>query len=485
MRITSNIRRNLISAGLASGGFSTIILSFYYLIFVVFRLRGKLPLNEGTYVPVVPQWAGSWGFFFAAWFLMMASALFVVLMFVGLKRNTYALSMLNKFTTQLLAEPKYQYALIFGLFCCAAVLAIVTGFRHDYVAFTLQWGAILQGKDPWDLDDSIPVNAYGPLFNTIAFIFAIHPLAPKLLFNLAWFGSATYLAKVLLRHYQLSSLTALAVVFSLFLNPFFWLTIAEYGLFDILPAISCLSALVFIYRRRFYWAGLLLGLGVLLKIYPIVLLPFLMIDGRRLNIAPALSCIGTVAMGLLISVGIWGQSTFSPFLFAQARDSKILSIFRFLRGKASPLRLFVDQPNWDAYSVYAIALFVGAVLLLVWVKNLETSLAATVGIVTTLTFYKVGHSQFYTCIFLMMPYWYATSPLPEFRKLKILLPFSLLLAWIAVLQVAYNLFGGMLSHPWFHLREIVGLPTFALACWSVVAALSLGGRSLGSQHPRA
>lgn len=484
MKQNTKTRQNLTLTGLAAGGISTVILSLYYFIFVVLRLRGRLPLNEGNHVPVVPQWAGSWSFFFAAWLLMMASALFVLLIFVGLRRSTYAHGVLDQLTGKLFTQSNYQYALVVGLFCCAAMLAVITGFRHDYVAFTLQWSAILQGEDPWNLDDTIPVNAYGPLFNALALIFAIHPLAPKLFFNLAWFGSATYLAKCFLRRYQHSSLVVLALISSLFLNPFLWLTISEYGLFDILPAISCLSSLAFSYRRQFYWAGLILGIGVLLKIYPIVLLPFLMIDGRRLKIAPALSCIGTIAMGFLISVAIWGQSTFSPFLFAEARDSKILSIFRFLRGKASPLRLFVDQPNWDVYSIYAMTFFVVAVLIFVWVRNLETSLAATVGMVTALTFYKVGHSQFYTCIFLMIPFWYATSQLPEFRKLKILLPFSLLLGWIVVLQVVYNLFGGMLSHPWFHLREIVGLPTFALACWSVVSALSLGDRRFCEQHLR-
>ena len=475
MRNDSSLKLLPLLSGLIVCGFSSFILFFYYLIVVVFRLRNSLPLNVYINVPVLPARAGSWSFFFAAWGIMLLSVLFVVLIFVGLENSPPSKRALRKTINNIAEQPKYQYGLMAALFLCAAALAITTGFRHDYVAFSLQWAAILQGADPWNLDDSIPVNAYGPLFNTLAILFAIHPLAPKLLFCVAWLGSAAYLVKVLSQRYRKSPLVMLAGVFCLFLNPFFWLTISEYGLFDILPAISCLGAIALSSRRRFYWAGFILGIGVLLKFYPIVLLPFLMVESRRLKIAPALSCIGTVGLGFLISVVVWGQSTFSPFLFAHERESKTLSIFMFLRGKISPLRLFVDQPNLDAYSTYAIVLFVGLVLILVWTRKLEISLSAIAGMLTTLAFYKVGHSQFYTSIFLMIPFWYATSRLPEPEKGKILLPFSLLLAWLVVLQLAYNLFGGMLEGPWIHLRDVVGLPTFGLECWSVISAIRYGG----------
>ncbi len=454
-------------------GLNVVVLVIYYFVVVVSRLRNHLPLEPSTNVPVSPEQVNSWSFFFIAWVVIILSLIFMGLLFTYLANNPTAKTNI-KGLIRIIATPTVAAAGLTLLFILIASLAVLTGFRHDYVAYTSQWSAILKGADPWDLGEKIPVNAYGPLFNILALLFAIHLLAPKLLFCLAWLGVSVYLIKVLSRHYREEPLIMLLGIFYMFINPFFWLTIAEYGLFDILPAICCLSAIALNTRRRFYLSGSVLGIGVLLKYYPIVLLPFLMIDGRRLRIFPALSCIGTIVSGLLISIAIWGMSTLSPILFASGRESKLLSIFRFLRGKVSPLNLFIDNPNLDTYSTYTIVLFVALAFFLVWFRKLEASLGAIIGILTTLTFYKVGHSQFYTCIFLIVPFWYATSKLSETRKRKILLPIGLLLTWLITFQLAYNLFGGMSDKPWGHLRGVIGLPTFVIQCWSVMVTIRYG-----------
>ncbi|KOP22560.1 hypothetical protein AMR41_30855 [Hapalosiphon sp. MRB220] len=454
-------------------GLNVVIFAIYYFVVVVLRPLNHLPINVNIQVPVNPEPVNSWSFFFFAWVVIILSLVFVGLLFAYLVNNSTATTNVRRLIS-IITTPTIGTAGLILLFIFIASLAILTGFRHDYVAFTSQWSAILKGADPWNLEESIPVNAYGPLFNILALFFAIHPLAPKLLFCLAWLGVSVYLIKILSRRYREEPLVMLAGIFYVFINPFFWLTIAEYGLFDILPSIGCLIAIALSTKRRFYLSGLVLGIGVLFKYYPIVLLPLLMIDGRKLRFSPALSCIGTIISGLLISVAVWGMSTFSPILFASERESKVLSIFMFLRGKASPLRLFTDQPNLDAYSTYAMVLFVTLVFFLVWITKVEISLAAIIGILTALTFYKVGHSQFYTSIFLMVPFWYATSTLSETRKLKILLPIGLLLAWLIALQLVYNLFGGMWQKPWIYLRDIVGLPTFVIECWSVISVIHYG-----------
>ena len=170
MRNDSSLKLLPLLSGLIVCGFSSLILFFYYLIVVVFRLQNSLPLNAYLNVPVIPARARSWSFFFAAWGIMLLSLLFVVLIFVGLENSPDAKRMLRNLIQNIANKPEYQYALIAVLFVCAAALAIATGFRHDYVAFSLQWAAILEGADPWNLDDSIPVNAYGPLFNTLAVV---------------------------------------------------------------------------------------------------------------------------------------------------------------------------------------------------------------------------------------------------------------------------------------------------------------------------
>ena len=362
---------------------------------------------------------------------------------------------------------------------CISSIAILTGFQHDYRAYVQQWFVILEGDDPWNPATKIPTNAYGPLFNALALFYAIHPLAPKLLFCIAWLGASAWLIKVLGKRYRKEPLTMLAGLLFLFINPFFLVTIAEQGLFDILPAICILSAIVLRTRRHFLSSGLVLGMGVLFKYYPIVLLPFIVIDRRRLQLSSLLSCIGVVSSGFIISFFIWGMSTFSPIFFAGERGSKLISIFRFLRGRLSPFYLLTDHPNLDKYSIYAMVLFIALVIFLTWFRNIETSLAGIIGMLTALTFYKVGHPQFYTCLFLMMPFWYATSVLPETRKLRILLPSGILLIWIAILQLAYSISAntigfGFSETPWSHLRHIIGLPSFLLACWAIITAIHYG-----------
>ena len=67
-------------------------------------------------------------------------------------------------------------------------VTVQTGAVHDYL-FDLQiWAEIRKGHDPWFLVTGIygqySLNAYGPLFNLLAGLAWVHPLAPKLLF--AW-----------------------------------------------------------------------------------------------------------------------------------------------------------------------------------------------------------------------------------------------------------------------------------------------------------
>ena len=432
------------------------------------------------YGVILPR-INSWQSFFIVWLAIFISIVCVIVLFIGIAKNSRAKNSLQQCIDFLTTTP---IGIMGGLFLFSAFItsiAIFIGIRHDYIAYTQQWLAILEGDDPWNLGKDIPRNAYGPLYNALALFYAIHPLAPKVLFCMAWIGTSAWLIKVLGKSHGKQPLIMLAVLLFLFINPFFFVTIAEHGIFDILPAICLLGALVYKNRQQLFLSGIILGLGILLKYYPIFLLPFLMINGRKIQLKPLLSCLVTVISGFIISYAIWGMSTFSPILFAGERVSKLISIFRFLRGKLSPLQLITNQPNLDEYSLIAIVLTVSFVIILTWFRNIEITLAGAIGMLTALTFYKVGHPQFYACLYFMIPFWYATSVLPETKQLKILLPSGILLIWIAILQLAYSISAigtdkgvGFRVLPWGHLREIIGLPSFLLACWAILSAIYYG-----------
>ena len=427
----------------------------------------------GIYYAFTPPPINTWDNFLTFWFSVSILVTFLILLFTNIAENSITKNSLRQCINLLTTAPIGIVGGLILLSGCISTIAILTGFRHDYIAYIQQWSVILQGDDPWNPVQKIPTNAYGPLFNVLALFYAIHPLAPKLLFCISSLGASTWLIKILGNRYRKEPLIMLAGLLFLFINPFLLLTIAEQGLFDILPAITILSAIVLRTRRYFLSSGLVLGIGVLFKYYPIVLLPFLMIDQRRVKLSPLLSCFGIVSSGFTISCSIWGMSTFSPIFLATERASKQISIFRFLRGRFSPLHLLTDSPNLDKYSIYATVVFILLVIFLSWLRNIETSLAGMIGMLTALTFYKVGHLQFYTCLFLMMPFWYTTSVLPETRKLKILFSNGIFLMWIASLQLAYSL-SGLREPPWLYLRDIVGLPSFLLAGWAIITAIHYG-----------
>ncbi|MEL4894849.1 glycosyltransferase 87 family protein [Crocosphaera sp. Alani8] len=343
----------------------------------------------------------------------------------------------------------------------------------DYGAYLVQWSRVLTGENPWDLNEPI-FNAYGPLYNSIAIFSHVHPLLPKLIFSLSWIAISLYLMKILYQRYSEDSLTMLAGFLFLFANPFLWISISMQGFFDILPAICCVMAVIFRSKRRFILAALFLAIGFLFKFYPIVLFPILVIDNRRIRVLPGITYFIFITVGFLVSFLIWGESTFNPLIFASARDSKILSIFFFLKSRFSPLRLFTEQPNLDNYSNYTMIIGYLVVVFYTWKRRIESSLSAIIYMMIVLVLYRTGHFQFFTSIFLISPFWYATTNLSKSRKEKILVPISIYLYWITILHLTFYLFKGIGPWPWSLFREIAGLPNLLLSLWTIVTVVRLG-----------
>src|SRR5262249_18832073 len=74
-------------------------------------------------------------------------------------------------------------------------LAVLSGPRGDYKAYLNEWMAVLGGGDPWELRAS-GFNAYGPLFNLLAPLVWVNPLANKLLFAFSYLVYVIWLIKV-------------------------------------------------------------------------------------------------------------------------------------------------------------------------------------------------------------------------------------------------------------------------------------------------
>ena len=64
---------------------------------------------------------------------------------------------------------------LFAAFGAAVGLAIVSGFLHDYRPYLSQWDLVLMGRDPWL---QVLGNAYGPLYNLLAYLYDIDRYLP-------------------------------------------------------------------------------------------------------------------------------------------------------------------------------------------------------------------------------------------------------------------------------------------------------------------
>ena len=220
----------------------------------------------------------------------------------------------------------------------------LSGLCHDYYFYLQMWYEVREGHDPWfhrprDRTGCVPLNAYGPLFNLLAGLSWVNPLAPKLLFAYAYVLFAVSQIKCFTASRPPSGLPMI-VLTALFWNPFPWVEIAFRGI-----SISWSGCLACGRSERGSaghdaLSGICLALGVLLKYLPVVLLPFLALDRGRLRPRFLVVAVASIALGLGLSCYLWGPSTLLPLKFAATRSSTVLSIFCFIRGRYSPLHWF-------------------------------------------------------------------------------------------------------------------------------------------------
>jgi hypothetical protein len=339
-------------------------------------------------------------------------------------------------------------------------VAVLAGARHDYVAYLEIWAATIRGGDPWQVSPRFgyPLNAYGPLFNAFAPLAWVAPLAPKLVF------AGVYLAWVI--ETARAGGSRRAVVWAA--APFFWVEVAWFGHFDVLVGLSCALAVRLALDRRDGAAGLALGLGVLLKYLPGVLGPYLAFGRSPAKWRFVATACGLVALGLAVSVAVWGSSTIRPLAFAATRGSTLASIFRYLRGSYSPLRVLVASPDLDRYSTLFLALGLAAVFLACRWRRLPLDSAAAAGALTTVLLYRVGFPQYQTPVFMLLQDRLARRVEGRFERIAA----DAYIGAYSAFNLVYAYAGGVIhpADPLAWLDEACGLPAFALG-GAVLAAL--------------
>lgn len=350
-------------------------------------------------------------------------------------------------------------------------LTVLSGPRHDYVAYVEIWERVWRGGDPWEVSAQFgyPLNAYGPLFNLLTIPAAINPLLPKLLFATSYLAFAF----LIFRSFKASSQNSNRLLLAILYGPFVWVEIAYFGHFDILVALVCISACLSAPGGREGLAGFSLAAGVLLKYIPLSLLPFFLFRAGRFRPRFMFIFLFTIAVGTAMSWLIWGNTLFRPLAFATGRPSTFASIFRFLRGPWSPLTLLTPTPNLDRFSLpslLASGLFVFVITLRSRAK-LDTALLLAA--VVTLTFYRVGFLQYQMIVYVLATLWIAKRPALTSRRPSLFWALAGYLAWFSALDLVYAYAGGVLhpQDPLGWLDDIVGLPSFLLGISLIYAFL--------------
>jgi hypothetical protein len=355
-------------------------------------------------------------------------------------------------------------------------LAVLSGAQGDYKDHLVEWMDVLGGTDPWEIRPT-PYNAYGPLFNVLAPLVWVNPLANKLLFAFAYLVYVVWLIKILAPRRGLNALSWPWVGLWL-LNPFPWEQIAYCGYFDVLVSLACVAAVHSLVGSKDGASGTFLALGILLKYMPIVILPFLVFSERRFHFRLLSFCVGVVILGLVVSVLIWGTSTFSPLTFAATRDSH-WSIYVVLASTHSPLRSFLDSPNVDWLDKPL--LLTGGLGMFTWciLRQIEPALSSALAILVTLLFYRAGYANYQIVLFSLILYW-AVSNCAQFEGHPVLA--ALLVGYFGFLTIVNLAFWWGLVGSIFYSHVVVSLLQFLLGCVLLVGLVQLRPKPCASRN---
>jgi len=323
----------------------------------------------------------------------------------------------------------------------AMAFSYLTGSLHDYVAYLRQWEIILLGVDPWQGTD----NAYGPIHNLLAWAYKIHPLMPKVLFAflLVATGAVSAFAPLDMKD-KTNPLQRCCLFAFLILSPFSLITVALYANNDILPAAAMVLALVGIVAFKSIssriLSGGILAIGCMSKFYPLIILPSLAVRRRHIDWAFVSGFLGTLILVASIAYAVWGKSALIPLQFAGSRGSKHLSIFNFTKN--------VMGINLDRFSIRLMLYAFLAMTYVQFKNNIGPVVGSILTLAAVLSFYKVGHQQFFLFFFLVAPF--AIRYLLSCSRILTPRVAAVFFLWIGFLnwyQLEYSLTCGMFEGP--------------------------------------
>ena len=332
-------------------------------------------------------------------------------------------------------------------------IAVCGGVQHDYTGYLKQWNLVLSTSNPWSTD-----NAYGPLHNLLAYATYLGLLGPKLIMvSILMIANALLIIEIWNTRKNVNDY--LIYFFAVPSNVLIISMAFTYGLNDTLVAAFIVFAIIFRSRHQMVLAGVFLGFAILLKYYPIFLVPLFALQKRHFNLRLIMSVVAVIAIGFLIALALWDTTLLTAFSLGANRGPKLLSILAALRnhpnlvGGPEIVSFLIDK---NVYFLIVVEIFI---VFVSWKIRLNWLEASVLGLLIVLLTYKVGHQQFF------IPWLFMVASLPlvnneSARRLALCcLPFVF---FLSIFQWGYaygsdgynNVLGGV--------RRNVGFVSFSL-----------------------
>ena len=351
---------------------------------------------------------------------------------------------------------------VLGLFSAGFIgwTLLLGAHGGSYADYLSEWREILAGHDPWRPAAGLPFNAYGPLFNALAALAAVHPLAPKVLFALAYCGFAWWLIARIWPA-RAPGLYPWPLILLCLANPYVWISVAHFGMFDVLAGLAAVAGVHLAGQGRAMRAGAALAAGILLKLVPLVILPFLVIGRGQIGPRLALACAGVTLAGFTLSYLIWGPSTFAPFTFAGTRGP-VHSVY---------ILVGADQPELAAWLSRA-ALAAMGLALICWctLRRTDPALSALMAVLGTLLFYQVGYNNYQMMLLPLAAYWLTLNWVQLRQQRGLLSVFAAYFISLALIDMLFPVLRRVLAQPLaFALLDALCLLRFAAGCALLLA----------------
>ena len=336
--------------------------------------------------------------------------------------------------------------LIIGII--SLILVLLLPNLHDYSSYVKQWSDLLESNNP--------SSAYGVFYNIFVIFFYLFSKLPKAIFVIFYLISVyfviNYAKNQAIKHKKI-------LLYILIFNPIFWIFGIVYGSNDTFLTGITIIALLAEIKSKGKISGALFAVGSTFKFTPLFILPFLIINKLKINFKILLSFFLFASIIILIGYSFWGVEILNPISFGSFRESKMFSIFRFIRGELQPLS-FIEIHNLDSISIW---LMIGSWLIcfliyIIW--SFDKYLMILLAYSNVLLFYKVIHHQFYLLLLFLTIVIYIMHYKTIIKNKYLIISGILFWTWIFFFTIFYGLthFLGQYSI----IREIIGAPTFLL-----------------------